>query len=243
MQLSRALNQLTEIGRVARLHRYPVKSMRGEAPDRIALGWTGLDGDRQYAFHKSTAPSRFPWFTARIHAEMVLYAARYTAPDTKTAGVSVTAPDGAAFDIAAPELVARFSAAAGMEVGMIRLGRGCHDSLPVSVIGQGTIDVVSATHGAAVGVDRFRPNIVIDAGLERDWLGRTLVFGDTETGARLAVNRPIERCAFITVDPLTASRDATVMRTVVERFNNEIGVHCVPERLGELAPGMKVWLA
>lgn len=237
------MSQLTEIGRVARVYRYPVKSMRGEALDTIALGWTGLDGDRQYAFHKPQAPSRFPWFTARIHAEMVLYAARYTAPDTKTASVIVTAPDGAAFDVAAPELIARFSEAAGMDVGMIRLGRGCHDSLPVSIIGQGTIDAVSAAQGAAVSVDRFRPNILIDAGQERDWLGKTLIFGDAARGVRLAVNRPIERCAFITVDPLTAARDATVMRTVVEHFNNEIGVHCVPERLGELAPGMKVWLA
>ncbi len=234
---------MTEIGRVARLNRYPVKSMRGEALARIGLGWTGLDGDRQYAFHKPTAPSRFPWFTARIHAEMVLYTARYGHADTKTAPVTVTAPDGTAFDIAAPELIRRFTAAAGMDVGMIRLGRGCHDSLPVSVIGGGTIDAVSAAHGAPVNIDRFRPNIVIDAGLERDWLGKVLVFGDHDTGPRLSVSRPIERCAFITVDPETALREAPLMRTVVEHFNNEIGVHCVPERLGELTPGMKVWLA
>ncbi len=237
------MNQPTEIGRVARLYRYPVKSMRGEALDGIALGWTGLDGDRQYAFHKPTAPSRFPWFTARIHAEMVLYTARYGAADTKTAPVAVTAPDGAVFDVASPGLTARFADAAGMAVGMIRLGRGCHDSLPVSVIGQGTIDDLSAAHGTAVGIDRFRPNIVIDAGRERDWLDKTLIFGDPDNGVRLQVNRPIERCAFITVDPETAARDATLMRTVVENFNNEIGVHCVPERLGGLAPGMKVWLA
>lgn len=237
------MSQPTEIGRVARLYRFPVKSMRGEALDGIALGWTGLDGDRQYAFHKPTAPSRFPWFTARIHAEMVLYTARYGAGDTKTAPLIVTAPDGAVFDIASPELIGRFSAAAGMEVGLIRLGRGCHDSLPVSVIGQGTIDDLSAAHGTRVATDRFRPNIVIDSGRERDWLGKTLILGDADTGVRLQVNRPIERCAFITVDPETAARDATLMRTVVERFNNEIGAHCVPERLGDLTPGMKVWLA
>lgn len=237
------MSQLIEIGRVARLNRYPVKSMRGESVTRIDLGWTGLDGDRQYAFHKPTAPSRFPWFTARIHAEMVLYTARYGAADTKTAPLTVTAPDGAAFDITAPELIQRFTEAAGMEVGMIRLGRGCHDSLPVSVIGRGTIDAVSAAHGAPVNIARFRANIEIDAGREHDWLGKALIFGDPDTGPRLSVSRPIERCAFITVDPETALREAPLMRTVVEHFNNEIGVHCVPERLGELTPGMEVWLA
>lgn len=237
------MTQLVEIGRVARINRYPVKSMRGEALERAAVQWTGLDGDRQYAFHKTTAPTRFPWFTARIHAEMALYTPRYDTADTRTAPVTVTAPDGNTCDIAAPELIARFTAEAGTEVGLIRLGRGCHDSLPLSVIGQGTIDDLCAAHGGAVEIGRFRGNIEIDAGRERDWLGRALVFGDPETGVRLSVNRPIERCAFITIDPVTAKRDATVMRTVVEHFNNEIGVHCVPERLGELAPGMKVWLA
>ena len=237
------MSQLTEIGRVAAVRRYPVKSMRGESLPRIALTWTGFDGDRQYAFHTPAAPSRFPWFTARIHAEMVLYTARYGADDTKTAPVTVTAPGGAAFDIAAPELIARFSEAAGTEVGMIRLGRGCYDTLPVSIIGQDTLDAVSAAHGAAVNTDRFRPNIVIDTGREQNWLGRTLVFGDAATGVRLNISKPIQRCSFITVDPETAARDATLMRTVVERFNNEIGVYGVPERLGDLAPGITVWLA
>lgn len=237
------MNQLTEIGRVARVYRYPVKSMRGEALSAAQLRWTGFDGDRQYAFHKTRVTAPFPWFTARIYAEMVLYTARYDAPaDTKASSVTVTSPDGHACDIAAPELIARFSAAAGTDVGLIRLGRGCHDSLPVSVIGQGTIDDVSAAHGSALEIGRFRANIEIDGGREREWLGRDLVFGDVETGARLRVSRPIERCAFITIDPATAARDATVMRTVVEHFNNEIGVHCVPAHLGRIAPGMKVWL-
>src|SRR6185312_4485184 len=126
-----------EIGRIARINRYPVKSMRGEALENVQVGWTGLDGDRQYAFHKTEAPARFPWFTARLYAEMVLYAPRYENPaDTKTSPVAVTLPDNTVCDVAAPELTARFSAEAGTDVGLIRLGRGCHDSLPLSVIGQ-----------------------------------------------------------------------------------------------------------
>lgn len=39
----------TVVGRVASLHRYPVKSMRGEAPGSVEIGPAGIVGDRAYA--------------------------------------------------------------------------------------------------------------------------------------------------------------------------------------------------
>lgn len=238
------MNAFTEIGRVTQVNPYPVKSMRGEALESVDLRWSGFDGDRQFAFHKTAEKSRFPWFTARIFSEMVLFTASYTVPASiNTSAVRVALPEGGTCDVAAPELCARFSAAAKTDVGLIQVGRGNFDAMPVSVVGQGTLDAVSAAHGRPVESMRFRPNIVIDAGHERDWMDKCLVFGDAETGPRLRVNKPIERCAFITVDPATAARDPKLLRTVVEHFNNQVGAYCVPERLGVLSPGMKVWLA
>src|SRR5664279_6322588 len=43
-----------EIGQIAALYRYPVKSMRGEALDTATMGWHGLDGDRRLAFRRAT---------------------------------------------------------------------------------------------------------------------------------------------------------------------------------------------
>ena len=242
------MSQFTEIGRIAQVNRYPVKSMGGEHLDAVDLRWTGFDGDRQFAFHKTQEKSRFPWFTARMYSEMVLFGARYQDPAAiKTSAVTVTLPEGGACDVTAPELTARFSAAAKTDVGLIQVGRGNFDSMPVSVLGLGTIDAVSAAHygrgGRAVETARFRPNIVIDTGRESDWMDKCLVFGDAETGPRLRVNKPIDRCAFITVDPATAAHDPKLLRTVVEHFNNQVGAYCVPERLGVLTAGMKVWLA
>lgn len=71
---------MIEVGTVAALYRYPVKSMRGEAMERARLRWTGIDGDRQYAFYRAANASRSPWLTARQLAEMVLYAPRYADP-------------------------------------------------------------------------------------------------------------------------------------------------------------------
>ena len=207
------------------------------------MTWSGFDGDRQYAFYRTQDRSRFPWFTARIFSEMVLFSARYEdSSSTKSSGVRVQTPDGASCEVTDPALIARLSVAAKEDVGLIRLGRGTFDSMPISVVGQGMLDAVQNTYGQPVAAARFRPNIIIDSGSERDWMGKCLIIGDPDTGPRLRVNKPIDRCAFITVDPVTAARDAKVLRCVVENFNNQVGAYCVPERLGTVAVGAKVWL-
>ncbi len=234
---------LIEIGRVAELHRYPVKSMRGQTVNSIDVGWTGFDGDRQYAFFKPQDKSRFPWLTGRDYAEMLLFTAHYVDErDTRTSRVSVTAPDGMVHDVASETLLAMLQTAYEDEVSLLQLGRGAFDLMPVSIIGQGTIDAVGAQSGRDVGCVRFRPNIVIDTGIEREWLDGCLIFGDAASGVRLRANKPIGRCSMITIDPATGTREPEVMRTVVERFQNEIGIYCVPERLGALSVGDKVWL-
>lgn len=238
------MSELIEIGRIAQVNRYPVKSMRGEALQTIDVGWSGFDGDRQYAFYRTQDRSRFPWFTARIFAELVLFSARYEDPSgPKNSGVEIHMPDGETCDVAAPALAARLSAAAQEDVGLLRLGRGTFDSMPVSVVGQGMLDAIQDAYGQTVAPARFRPNIIIDRGSERDWIGKCLVVGDPETGARLRVNKAIDRCAFITIDPVTAIRDAKLLRCVVENFGNQVGAYCVPERLGTVTAGAKVWLA
>jgi uncharacterized protein YcbX len=53
------------IGQVESVWRYPVKSMRGEAMVEIFAGFSGVYGDRLYAFKSSAAPVGFPYFTGR----------------------------------------------------------------------------------------------------------------------------------------------------------------------------------
>jgi uncharacterized protein YcbX len=44
------------IGRIESLWRYPVKSMRGEVLKRVFLGFSGVYGDRLYAFRSAMHP-------------------------------------------------------------------------------------------------------------------------------------------------------------------------------------------
>jgi uncharacterized protein YcbX len=233
-----------EVGVVAAIYRYPVKSMQGEALQAAALRWTGLDGDRQYGFYRAADKSRFPWHTGREVPDLVRHVARYADPaDPRKSALVVTTPDGTAFDIAAEELRRRLGDAAGEEVRMLQVGRGTFDSGAVSVVTTATEAKLDKAFGAPLGHRRFRPNIVIrsDAG-ETDWLGGTLVFGERADSARLRLNRPIERCAFITVDPDTAAKDVRVMRMVVQDFNNEVGVYGATDTVGTIAVGDSVRL-
>ena len=61
------------VGRIESLWRYPVKSMRGEQLQEAYIGFSGMYGDRLYAFRSSAAPKGFPYLTAREQEKMLLY--------------------------------------------------------------------------------------------------------------------------------------------------------------------------
>jgi uncharacterized protein YcbX len=228
-----------DVGVVAALYRYPVKSMQGEALQSVELRWTGLSGDRQYAFHRAADKSRFPWHTGREVPELVRHVARYVDPaDPRKSPLRVTTPDGGSYDIASEDLRARLSEAAGEELGMIQVGRGTFDSGVVSVLTTATEAKLDTAFGAPLGHRRYRPNIVIRSERpETDWLGATLVFGDRADSARLRLNRPIERCVFITIDPDKATKDPRVMRMVAQDYNNEVGAYGATDAAGTVAIG------
>src|SRR5438552_8017767 len=69
------------VGKVESLWRYPVKSMRGEELDEIFAGFSGIYGDRLFAFRSSASPKGFPYFTAREQRRLLQYRPRFRYPD------------------------------------------------------------------------------------------------------------------------------------------------------------------
>lgn len=86
-----------EVGRVAALWRYPVKSMAAEALERVEVGWHGIAGDRRWAFVRADQERNgFPWLTIRELPELARYQPRLAdlaRPDA--AAVRVRTPAGA----------------------------------------------------------------------------------------------------------------------------------------------------
>jgi uncharacterized protein YcbX len=232
------------IGRVAALWRFPVKSMAGEPMDAVDLGWTGIRGDRQYAFLRHASLSRFPWFTGRDANGMLLYRAAYRDPaDPKLSPIDVTTPEGETLPLDAEALRARLREEGGMAVDLVRSGRSFFDAMPVSLVTTATHDELDAASGDTVDPRRFRINIVIESdGRESDWAERMLAFGDAADGPQMIVHYPIDRCVMVTIDPDTGVRSPAVLKTVVRDFDNRIGIYASAARTGTIRIGDTVRL-
>lgn len=233
------------IGIVAALARYPVKSMAGEPLAQAELRWSGIHGDRQYSFYRLGDHGRFPWLSARDLPSLVLHRPAYATPeDPRRSQVQVTAPQGERHAIQAPELARCLSDEVGKELGLLQVGRGTFDAMPVSVVSTATHAALDAVHGAPLDPRRFRSNIVIESeGRETAWCRGRLTFGEGQDAAQLVVNDPVPRCALVTIDPNTAARDPAIMRTVVQCFGNAVGAYCATTRPGLIQVGDAVrWI-
>lgn len=238
---------MQDIGTIKQINRYPVKSFGGESLQSAELKWSGIDGDRQYAFYKTADGSRFPWLTGRAVSKLNTYTARFTEPDNpRKSDVRVKAGKDE-YDLRDPALTAHLNEAVGEEVQLIQIGRGIFDTMPVSVMASATPPLVEAAAGVPVDPRRFRANIIIEtpsgeAARETHWVGGTLVFGDGPDAARLLVSAPIDRCVMITIDPDTGERNPKILKTVVDRFDNFIASRCSPAALGIIKVGDRVRL-
>ena len=102
---------MEQVGRVTRIRRYPVKSMRGEDLDAVFVSYAGLAGDRVYAFVDETNTGNFPWMTARQKSELLLFTPRFTRPpdisqqypEMERYDVTVETPEGEKFSIRDPQ--------------------------------------------------------------------------------------------------------------------------------------------
>ena len=78
------------VGKIDSLWRYPVKSMRGEELDEAFAGFSGVYGDRLFAFKSSASPKGFPYFTAREQTKLLQYRPRFRYSDKAARPVNLT---------------------------------------------------------------------------------------------------------------------------------------------------------
>jgi uncharacterized protein len=81
------------LGQVDSLWRYPVKSMRGEELSQAYIGFSGIYGDRLYAFRSAAAPKGFPYLTGREQEKMLLYRPVYRNPEPMSRPVNLAAAE------------------------------------------------------------------------------------------------------------------------------------------------------
>ncbi len=213
-----------EVGRIAALFRYPVKSMKGDAMQSVEAGWHGFAGDRRWAFVRDgMVRSGFPWMTIREKSDLWHYHPRFVEADTPdTSPISVRTPSGQELDVDDPALAAEI----GDGVRVIKQDRGVFDTFPLSVISIQTVSALGAYVGNELDIRRFRPNLVVAASdgadfPEDNWIGSVLRVG----GMRMRIDKRDKRCVTINVDPETAARDSRVLRAVAQERQACLGVY------------------
>jgi uncharacterized protein len=239
-------DMMKDLGHIRELVRYPVKSMAGVATESAFLGWHGLDGDRRFAFRRLGDQSGFPWLSASRCPELILYH-----PDSLDEGAGeplptqVRTPDGRLLELRSAELQNEISERLGSGVELMKLKHGIFDDAAISVISVATIAGISSEVEVDLDRRRFRANIVLETSettpfLEDNWVGGTLVFGDSEAGPAVSVTARDLRCMMINLDPDTAAQDARVMKAAVKMNDNFAGVYGTVVRIGVLRVGQPV---
>lgn len=247
-----------EVGRIAALFRYPVKSMRGEALDELEIDRGGPAGDRRYAFVRGDGPADFPYLTGRQVPDLLGYVPSFSVPeDPRSSAVRVRTPDGRDLAVESEELRQRLERAYGRPVRLLPAAAAepYVDEAAVSLISTSTIATLGTLAGATLVARRFRPNILIEpqqGALEGEspedgWLGATLQLG-TDVGASggrpplIRIQQKDVRCKMINVDPDSRDTGVDLLAAMVRTRRLTAGVYASVARGGVVTVGAPVLL-
>lgn len=241
------------IGQVHSLWRYPVKSMRGEELQESFLGFSGVYGDRLYAFRSSAAPKGFPYLTGREQEAMLLYRPRYrhseqmvrppnlTEAEARGPGLTpvyaspadsmldVETPGGELLPIDDPRLARalREGIRETHELTLFRSDRAMTDSRPISLFSMQTVQQLSKELESELDRRRFRANIYVDLSSKNGFGEEEFVERNLQIGGKaiIAVTDRDPRCKMITLDPETREANPEIMRRLARAHDSKAGVY------------------
>jgi uncharacterized protein len=241
------------IGQVESLWRYPVKSMCGQALAEVFVGFSGVYGDRLFAFKSVAAPVGFPYFTGREWHEMLLYRPRFRHPekagrpanlaeaeemspllnpvaaDPADLAVEVETPSGEVLAIDDPALLRQLGERAGdgHSLTLLRSERAMTDCRPISLFSLQTARQLGAEVAAELDKRRFRANVYLDFGEASGFSENALVGRKVRIGSKVVVFvlERDPRCQMITLDPDTAAPNPEILRKVTQAHEGTAGVY------------------
>jgi hypothetical protein len=228
--------------------------MAGESLPELFAGFSGVFGDRCYAFRNTAARKGFPYLNANVQQQMLLYRPVFRDPESSlkppnlaeamsiAPGVNpanpeagemmldVTTPSGKALAIDDPALIEQLSRGLRGEnsVTLARSDRAMTDCRPISLISLQTLKQIDEEVGRPLDKRRFRSNIYIDLASDNGFAEDEFVGRKLRLGptATVAVLERDPRCKMISLDPETAEHDPEVLRKVAQAHGAFAGVYC-----------------
>jgi uncharacterized protein YcbX len=235
-------------GTVARLWRWPVKSMAGEEVRALSLGPRGAGGDRvQAVLHEHKG--EWKPLTAREAPRLLAWRAAY--PFNLDAGLDpaqpphamVTRPDGKhSWRWGDPQLRSALEDDLGRPVRLLRETGGVPD-VPATLLltVDATLRALGDELGGPLDLRRFRPNLHLELDAppweEHGWAGARLAFAG---GVRLELIGACERCAIPTRHPDTQVKWPGLLAHLAAEHGQDFGVLARVVQGGRVAAGEEV---
>jgi uncharacterized protein len=258
------------LGKVESLWRYPVKSMRGEQLQTAFAGFSGIYGDRIYAFHDDAAPVGFPYLTARERAQMLLFRPQFrdrqraTKPENQFEAealspgvtpvyadpldltVDIETPSGESLAIDDPALIQilRQGLVDRHQLRLMRSQRSMTDCRPISLFSTQTVQQLGNEIGTTLDKRRFRANIYLNLDPESGFAEDQFAGHTLRIGDKvlLAILERDPRCKMITLDPETAEPNPEVMKRVARAHEGNAGIYAAVMVEGTVHSGDEVVL-
>jgi uncharacterized protein YcbX len=262
---------MTTIATVESLWRYPVKSMRGEEMSEVFMGFSGIYGDRCYAFKNSAARKGFPYLNANVQQQMLRYQPQFRDPEraakppnlTEAASIEpgvtyangnaedlaldVVTPSGELVSVDDPALIKRLGEGLSEkhQLELVRSDRALTDCRPLSFISLQTIQQLESEMAMALDKRRFRANIYFDFASEGGGFAEDQFVGRRLRIGAKAIIMVLERdprCKMISLDPVTGEHNPDVLRKVAQAHGSFAGVYCAVLVEGVLKKGDAIQL-
>lgn len=221
---------------MALLARYPVKSLRGEELDSVAVDERGLAGDRAWAVYTPNGGIGSGKTTRRFRRiEGLLDHA--SALDDEL-GPLLTLASGVRHRCGLPGTDTALSAVLGHPV-VLRPEAGVrhHDEAAVHIVTTASLRYLERLLGAPVDVRRVRPNIVLDVAgdepVEDGWCGRDLQIGDVV----LTLGPRMPRCVMVDLPQPGVATAVPMLRTLGRVADTCLGLQASVRTTGVLRRG------
>jgi len=239
------------VGKIDSLWRYPVKSMRGEELDEAFASFSGIYGDRLFAFESSASPKGFPYLTAREQQRLLQYRPHFRHPDKAARPINLTeaermganpvwadpselmvdveTPDEQTLAIDDPALIdmLRTNIDQKHQLTLMRSERAMTDCRPVSIFSLQSARQLAEETGTPIDKRRFRANVYVDLAsaqgfAENEFVGRSVRIGPKVV---VTVLERDARCVMITLDPDTGEKTPSILKKVAQAHEGMAGVY------------------
>jgi Uncharacterized Fe-S protein len=216
-------------------------------------GYSGIYGDRLFAFKSSASPKGFPYLTGREQRQMLRYRPRFRQPDKAARPINLTeaesmppgvnpvpaepaelmveveTPTGETVAIDDPKLIDMLRK--GIEeqhhLSLLRSERAMTDCRPISIFSLQSARRLAEETGIPMDKRRFRANVYVDLASTEGFAENEFVGRSMRIGPKVVVTilERDPRCMMITLDPDTGEKTPAILKKVAQAHDGMAGVY------------------